>query len=183
VTTFGGPAGIAITAETDADPPAVAALVEAAFDAPPMARAVASVRDRAQVVVARVARRHDRPVGFVQVSPVTVAGVDAPLGGIVPVAVLPEMAGAGIGSALVRAAIAGAADAGVAALFVLGRPRFYARFGFTRSHLGNELGATRWFQHLELVENVLTDVTGTARYVPAFREAGLSRRLAAGDAR
>jgi putative acetyltransferase len=50
---------------------------------------------------------------------------------LAPLAVLPEHQRRGIGSALVRDAIARARAAGDAAIFVVGDPAYYSRFGFT----------------------------------------------------
>lgn len=50
--------------------------------------------------------------------------------GLAPLAVLPGRQGWGIGSALVRAALARAKEVGWAAAFVLGDPAYYGRFGF-----------------------------------------------------
>jgi putative acetyltransferase len=47
-----------------------------------------------------------------------------------PLGVLPALHGRGIGSALVRAAIATAAELGPPLLFLEGSPRYYPRFGF-----------------------------------------------------
>jgi len=47
-----------------------------------------------------------------------------------PLAVLPAQQHAGIGSALTRAALDAAADAGVRTVTVFGDPGYYSRFGF-----------------------------------------------------
>jgi putative acetyltransferase len=49
---------------------------------------------------------------------------------LAPLAVLPDRQRRGVGSALVRAALARARAGGWAAAFVLGDPAFYGRFGF-----------------------------------------------------
>ncbi len=50
--------------------------------------------------------------------------------GLAPVSVLPARQRAGIGSRLIRAGLARAADAGWEGIFVVGDPAFYGRFGF-----------------------------------------------------
>jgi putative acetyltransferase len=50
---------------------------------------------------------------------------------LAPVAVTPKMQGKGVGAALVRGAIERARMAGYAAIFVLGAPAYYGRFGFS----------------------------------------------------
>ena len=69
-----------------------------------------------------------------------------------------------------RAAIAGARRANLAALFLLGSPKYYPRFGFVRYHIQNEYGATDAFMHLEVEPGSLQAVQATARYVRAFGE-------------
>ena len=50
---------------------------------------------------------------------------------LAPVAVRKEAQGNGIGSALIRAATAKARELGFGAIFVLGAPAYYGRFGFS----------------------------------------------------
>ena len=50
---------------------------------------------------------------------------------LAPVAVLPQAQGRGIGAALIRGGLARAGRAGWHAVFVLGDPAYYARFGFS----------------------------------------------------
>jgi predicted N-acetyltransferase YhbS len=71
-----------------------------------------------------------------------------------------------------RAAIEAARERGASALFLLGNPRYYGRFGFRATHVGNDYGATSSFMALELVEGCLEHVRGTAHYVSAFAESG-----------
>ncbi|MFJ5231593.1 GNAT family N-acetyltransferase [Kitasatospora sp. NPDC088391] len=49
---------------------------------------------------------------------------------LAPVAVAPEWQRKGVGAAVVRAALAAAAEAGESAVVVLGDPDYYGRFGF-----------------------------------------------------
>ena len=57
-----------------------------------------------------------------------------------PMAVRPDRQGEGIGGALVRAALAGAGELGWPAVFLVGDPAYYVRFGF-------ELAAPRGFTY------------------------------------
>ena len=74
----------------------------------------------------------------------------------------------GIAAALIREGIARARDAGIAALFVLGDPKYYARFGFSaraaRGFDGPWSGP--WFQVLPLGEAPLA--RGPLRYAAPF---------------
>ena len=65
-----------------------------------------------------------------------------------------------------------ATELGYDALFLLGDPSYYSRFGYQQSHIGNEYGATDAFQHLELRPECLNCVEGTAYYVKAFSDVG-----------
>ena len=47
-----------------------------------------------------------------------------------PIAVVPGRQGGGIGSALVREGLERCRDLGYGAVFLLGNPRYYSRFGF-----------------------------------------------------
>ena len=74
----------------------------------------------------------DMIVAHAALSPVEVASV-AGSGrwlGLGPVAVAPERQGRGIGTALIGRAVALGAASGAAAVFVLGRSRYYRRLGF-----------------------------------------------------
>jgi putative acetyltransferase len=128
-------------------------------------------------------------VGHIMVSPITLAqhigdrsgdmagpadyAGHADYAGIAPLSVLPAQQGRGIGHALMVSAVKHCATKGVSALFLLGAPDYYRRFGFVSSHVGNEYGATDAFMHLELMPNVLDGIVGPARYVAAFDETGV----------
>jgi putative acetyltransferase len=75
-----------------------------------------------------VAEEDDAVVGHVQLSRAWV-GSD-PVLALGPIGVLPGRQGRGIGSALVRAALAAARDRGEIAVILLGSQAFYPRFGF-----------------------------------------------------
>ncbi|MEU9578697.1 GNAT family N-acetyltransferase [Streptomyces chilikensis] len=57
----------------------------------------------------------------------------APALALAPVAVLPDHQDQGVGTALVRAALAAAAERGEHHVVVLGHPSYYPRFGFFRA--------------------------------------------------
>jgi len=149
---------------------AIDRVVTAAFgDREQEARLVSLIRQRRQSLVSLVAVDGDEVSGHVMVSPIDI-GVTGKYGGLAPLSVAPDFQGTGIGSKLMEAAIAASRNIGIAALFVLGDPNYYRRFGFTPSHIENEYGATDAFMHLELVPGCLAGVEGTAKYVAAFRE-------------
>lgn len=73
-------------------------------------------------------------VGTVRLWHVAVGGRPALLLG--PLAVAPELNGLGIGSTLMRLAIAEAARRGHGAILLVGDAPYYARFGFSAEHTG-----------------------------------------------
>lgn len=85
-----------------------------------------------------------------------------------PVCALPACFLRGVGSALMRAMIKTAGEQGVNALFLMGDPRYYHRFGFVSAsafgiHLpgADEKEEADFFMVLPLFEGALDGVTGT----------------------
>jgi putative acetyltransferase len=132
------------------------------------------IRARGNARLATVAVDGGDVVGYVLASPLELVP-KAPIGclGIAPLAVLPERQGSGIGSLLMRHIVGLARDGGVDALFLLGSPAYYPRFGFAPTHIGNEYGASDAFMALELSDGCLADVRATAKYVAEFSELGV----------
>jgi putative acetyltransferase len=152
--------------ETAADHAAIHALVRAAFGQADEADLVDRLRADGEVVVSVVADDGGNIAGHVLLSRMA-----APVGtlGLAPVSVAPEMQGRGVGSALIRAAIAEARAAGWTAIFVLGEQAYYGRFGFsveaargfTSPYAGDH------FAMLALNEDA-ANLGGTADYPAAF---------------
>jgi predicted N-acetyltransferase YhbS len=99
----------------------------AAFGSDTEAGIVEAVRDE-DGSFALVAEEEGEIVGHVQLSRVWV-GADQVLG-LGPIGVLPGRQGAGIGSALMGAALTEARARGEVAVLLFGDPSFYSRFGF-----------------------------------------------------
>ncbi len=164
---------VKIRKERTEDVNAIYRVVEEAFDSKLEAELVSLIRSREQSLLSFVATLGGQVIGHVLVSPITITSSSrGNFGGIAPLSVCPAHQGKGIGSALMFAAIEECRKLGLAALFLLGHPEYYPRFGFTVSHLGNEYGATDAFMQLELVPACLKSVRGKAMYVPAFGEIG-----------
>lgn len=101
-----------------------------------------------------------------------------------PLAVEPSLKGAGIGSALMRHAVAEAARLGHTAILLVGDAPYYARFGFSAEKTGRLAMPGPYERHrllaLELTPGALDGVRGTLK--PAGRRhkvAGGGEKLAA----
>lgn len=113
-------------------------------------------------------------LGHVLFSPVTLEGAAGGVG-LAPLAVRSDHRRKGIGAALVEAGIAACRRAGFGYAVVLGDPRYYKRFGFSRAAsagLGNEYGADEEFMVLQLLPGALTGLSGKVRYCSEFAEPG-----------
>jgi len=90
---------------------------------------------------------------------------------LAPMSVHPDRQRSGIGSALLRAGLALAAQREWQAVIVLGHPDYYPRFGFS-AELASRLDAPfsgEAFMALELVDGALEGKDGLVIYPPAFR--------------
>lgn len=94
-------------------------IVRRTWAAAPTRRVIELVADDAGVIVAHL-----------QAAPGRIDGRECPVAGLAPVCVAPGAQGHGVGSALVRALIGAARQAGWPLLVVLGDPAYYGRFGF-----------------------------------------------------
>lgn len=116
-----------VRAEVPADRPAVRHVLETAFARRDEANLVDRLRADGDAAFSLVAITEVGVAGHVLFSPMT-----APFRALAlaPVAVLPERQRSGIGSALVREGLRRAGSQGWRAVFVLGEPAYYRRFGF-----------------------------------------------------
>jgi putative acetyltransferase len=113
--------------ETVADHAAVGRLHRLAFGGDAEARLVDALRRSGAAAVSLVAECGGGVVGHVLLSRL-ISPPDALA--LAPLAVLPDQQRRGVGSALVRAALARARERGWTAVFVLADPAYYGRFGF-----------------------------------------------------
>lgn len=146
-------------------------LTRAAFAASPYgdsgeADIIDALREANALTLSLVAAVEGRVVGQVTVSPVAVGDQDASWYGIGPIAVDPEAQGAGIGSALMRAALARLGDLGAAGCVLVGDPAYYGRFGFSSDGGVTYAGVPVAY----VLRRVLAgpDAVGEARYHRAF---------------
>ena len=165
-----------VRAERVEDVEQIALVEEAAFERPAEARLVERLRAEAHPTVSLVATLGDRLVGHVFVSPIEIEGPQsAPAcGGLAPIGVLPEFQQKGIGSALMRRALEDSAALGWKAIFLLGDPAYYSRFGFALSapigiRYEHEIFDNH-FQFLEIEAGALEGCSGWVRYHAAFAD-------------
>jgi len=162
-----------VRAEEPADIPAVHAVNRAAFGSLAEATLVDALRGQADVL-SLVAEEDGHVVGHIMSSPVRLSGAeDVRAMALAPMAVAPARQRAGIGSALVRDGLVRCREQGVAALFVVGHPEYYPRFGFSRA---SGFGFTcefdvpdEVFMALELAPGALRGRTGQVFFNEAFR--------------
>jgi putative acetyltransferase len=157
------------------DVPKIHAVNRAAFDSATEADIVDVLRSDAENVVSLVAEEDGEIVGHIMFSPVQLTGAaDVRAMALAPLAVTPERQRAGIGSALVRAGLEECQRRGIDAVFVVGHPAYYPRFGFTPAasvgfvcefEVRDEA-----FMVAELVPGVLDRTTATVLFHSAFKE-------------
>ena len=162
-----------IRPDTTADYSVIDAVNAAAFAATGPDPLVGTVRAQADPVVSLVAEHQAQLIGHVLFSPVTLSGSPClPVMALGPVGVLPEYQRRGVGSALIEAGVAECQRLGMVALFVLGHPTYYPRFGFVPSvtfgidcqfNVPSEV-----FMAKELRAVALAGRAGRVTYHPAF---------------
>ena len=160
--------------EQPSDQPQIFNVVERAFGKPKEAKLVDLVRVRGNSRIAVVAHDDNSMVGYVLASPISFEPTNTlNCLAIGPVAVVPERQGEEIGAKLVRRAIQLATEQKFDAIFLLGHPSYYPRFGFAPTHIANEYGASDAFMALELHDGCLEGLDATAKYVSEFAEVGV----------
>jgi putative acetyltransferase len=159
-----------IRTELRGDEAAVASVVARAFGQADEARLVEQLRADGDAAISLVALLDDLVVGHVMLSRML-----APFRalGLAPLSVEPEHQRTGIGRALVGEALSLAGKQGWEAVFVLGDPAYYGRFGFrvdlARGFLSPYAGPH--LMALPLRERLPAD-EGGVDYAPAFASLG-----------
>ena len=120
------------------------------------------------VLINLVVESSDTIIGNVVVSQITMEpDIGLFCGGVAPLSVLPDQQSSGVGSRLMEEAINESRKLGIDALFLLGDPNYYKRFGFTVSKLKNDYSLEH-FQELELTEGYLVNIKSKVTYENAF---------------
>lgn len=167
-----------VRAATAADLDAIVAIHRAAFGRDAEATLVRKLVDAGRATVSLVAvDDEDAVIGHVLLSPVTIEeGDDGKSLGLAPVAVHPEHQRQGIGHALIEEGIGACFVQDARAVFVLGSPAYYTKFGFGKAsahglHDASEGGNA--FQVLPLTIEGLIGYRGRVDYAPEFAAGGL----------
>ncbi|NML40667.1 N-acetyltransferase [Chitinophaga sp. G-6-1-13] len=127
---------------------------------------IRALRASGQLTVSLVVEENGALIGHVAISPVEISSGDKGWFGLGPVSVLPEKQGAGIGSALIKAALTALGQSPAKGCVVLGDPAYYGRFGFkTDARLLYPEAPAEYFQVLAFEGMV---PTGTVQYHASF---------------
>lgn len=145
--------------ETASDNSSVRCVVANAFGRTTEADLVEALRASGDAAISLVAEEDGRIVGQVLFS--KLRAPDNCLA-LAPVSVAPDRRNRGIGSRLVRAGLAQAKGEGWQAVFVLGAPNYYERFGFSTAAAAKfETAYPRaYFMALDLAPNALAALSG-----------------------
>ncbi len=143
-------------------------LIHAAFGNRAESDLVKQLISDGDVLINLLVESLDTIIGNVVVSKITMEpDIGLLCGGVAPVSVLPDQQSSGVGSRLVTAAINESKKTGIDALFLLGDPDYYQRFGFVVSTLKNDYSVEN-FQELELTEDCLENIKSKVTYADAF---------------
>jgi len=160
-----------IRTTTPADHAAIRSVLKGAFPSAAEADLIEALRTDGAMLCELVNEAEGAVDGYVAAS-----AMQAPAGtaGLGPVAVSTAAQGLGKGSALIRAALSRLHEDRWRAVFVLGEPGFYGRFGFfARMAEAFESPYPKEFvMALELTPGALSGLTGTLRYARPFEALG-----------
>ena len=165
---------VVVRPEQPEDLAAVRGLNLTAFPNAAEANLIDALRTNGKASLSLVALQKNRIVGHILFSPVTIDSNDGerPVWGLAPMAVLPEYQRQGIGSLLVKTALAHCKKAGVGSIVVLGHADYYPRFGFEKA---SQFGVSceydvpdEYFMLVELIEGAGECLSGVVRYQAEF---------------
>jgi putative acetyltransferase len=162
-----------IRRETSNDVPKIRIINMTAFGSRTEADIVDVLRSNGPRAISLVAAEDATLLGHIMFSPVDVPEApDLQAMALGPMAVTPERQRTGVGSALVRAGLEECRRAGAAAVFVVGHPSYYPRFGFA---MASTLGfrcefdvADDAFMVSELAPGALLGRSGVVHFHKAF---------------
>lgn len=145
------------------------ALVAAAFGQVEEAELVQALHRDGDAAVSLVAEEDGALLGHVLLSPLS---APFPALALAPLSVVPARQGEGIGSTLTREALARARDLGFVAVFVLGDPAYYGRFGFEAEAAEGFSSPYAGEHFMALALKPLPTLSGALGHAPAFAALG-----------
>ena len=165
---------LTIREENSPDIEGVYRLNSKAFETNQEADLVNRLRNNCDHFISLVAERKGHIIGHILFTPVELTGDSSELNlmGLAPMAVLPEHQNTGIGSKLVEEGLKCCKLKNIDAVFVLGHPGYYPKFGFIPA---SEYGIKSeydvpddTFMAIELKSGILNGKFGTVKYNKVF---------------
>jgi putative acetyltransferase len=163
---------ITLRHEAPGDRDAIARILREAFGGEDEVRLVDALRDSGHLLLSMVAEDDGEIVGHIAYSPMTVDSDTNTFSAIclAPLAVAPSHQRQGVGGALMNASLDELRATVDSAVFLLGHPTYYPRFGFRPGrefdvHYQDDRDA---FMALELRPGALDHASGTAHFAPEF---------------
>lgn len=158
-----------VRAARPGDAGAIRAVIDAAFDGNDEANLVTALRDSGDAAMEIVAETDKILIGHVMLSRLASPGNCLALA---PLAVAPDFQRRGVGEALMNHAIESARESGARAIFLLGAPAYYARFGFSVAAAAkfDTIYPKEHMMALELAPGALATLDGAIDYAVPFSE-------------
>ena len=159
-----------IREEAGGDIAAIDRITELAFDQRDEADLVVALRKNGDIEISLVAVDDDAVIGHVLFS---ILRAPPRCLALAPVSVMPDRQSKGVGSRLIREGLRRAKEQGWGAVFLLGEPDYYSRFGFrvdSAAGFGTPYPA-EFFMALELLPGAL-DEKGPVIYAAPFEALG-----------
>jgi putative acetyltransferase len=161
-----------IRVENSGDLESIRNVNNSAFETSSESEILDKLRSLDELLLSLVAVVDGKIVGHIAFSPMNIDSTTKFVG-LGPMAVIKSQQRSGVGSALVREGLKNLKDEGYSAVFVLGHPEYYPRFGFKPSFSSFEIKSKYdvpddVFMALELQEDALSGVSGLVRYSKAF---------------
>lgn len=127
---------------------------------------VDALREAGALEISLVAELHEKIVGHIAFSKVTINGQNEDWYGLAPVSVLPKYQDKGIGSKLILEGLEKIKKSGADGCVLLGEPKYYNRFGFEQSDQLNLEGVPPEYF---LVQAFTVEIpAGNVKYHPLF---------------
>ncbi len=165
-------APIAIRLEAPGDESAIFELTKRAFAGMKFSDGtepyiVDKLRADGDLTLSLVAIERLRLIGHIAISPLSISDGATDWYGLGPVSVTPELQRKGIGSALIRRALADMRENGAKGIALLGSTEYYPRFGFRHEPQLRYPGPPAEYFQCLVLEGRLP--SGVVTYAPAFR--------------